>query len=99
MLGRPKNQAAPTATDVEHALAGRETKFPAYVVELVFLRVFERIGFAMEIGTRINHAGIQPKAVKRVRDVVMMLDVRAVAATAMPEPSHAGAERMSALCD
>ena len=49
MLRRPEDQATPAAADVEHPLAGRETKLAADVIELLLLRVVERVPFGAEV--------------------------------------------------
>ena len=51
MLRRPEDQATPAAADVEHPLAGRETKLAADVIELLLLRLVERVAFGAEVRT------------------------------------------------
>ena len=46
---------APSAPDVEEAVAGPEPQLPAHKIELRFLRIVEGVVVAVEIGARIHH--------------------------------------------
>ena len=80
VLRRPEHEPAPAAADVEEGFARREAQLAADVVELARLRVGERVGVAPEVGARVHHPRVEPQPVESVGDVVVMLDVRLVAA-------------------
>src|SRR5439155_10656103 len=67
VLRSPEDQAAPPAADVKQRLAGRQAELAADVVELVLLRVVERVALGAEIRARIDHPRVEPKPVERVR--------------------------------
>ena len=69
------------------------------MVELVLLRVVERVALGAEIRARIDHPRVEPKPVERVRHVVVVLNVRAVTPAAMPDSPNACAQRMAACRD
>ena len=78
-----KNQSAPAATDVQKLFARFEQQLAADVIELLCLRLSERIRFVPKIGARIDQILVEPETIERVRHVIMMLDVRAVTAAAV----------------
>ncbi len=85
VLGGVEDEPAPAAADVEEALAGREAQLAADVVELRDLRVVERLRFVLEVRARVHHALVEPHAVERVADVVVVRDVAAVGAALVQE--------------
>ena len=66
-----KNERAPTAANVEEALASTQTQFVAEIIEFSFLRRIEVIVRRLEVGTGIYHLPIQPEPIKIIRNVVM----------------------------
>jgi hypothetical protein len=76
--------AAPAAADVEEALARGEAQLAADVVELLRLRVVERVRVGAEVRARVDELGVEPEPVEGVRDVVVVAYVRAIAASLMP---------------
>jgi hypothetical protein len=73
-------EGAPSAADVEKALAGLEAQLRANVVELLQLRRLEAVAFLPEVSARVHHARVEPELVELVGHVVVMLDRLAIAA-------------------
>ena len=61
------------------------------MVELVLLRVVERVAVGAKIRARIDHPRVQPESVERIRYVIVMLYVRAVTPAAVPDAPNARA--------
>ena len=99
VLRRPEDQASPAAADVEERFARTKPELPADVVELSRLSVGERIALGGEVRARVNHPRIEPQPVERVRDIVVMRDVLAVAAVLVPERAPPRAQRLAAMGD
>src|SRR5436853_431975 len=73
-LGRPHDQAAPPAADVEEPLARLEPQLPAHEVELVLLRLVEVAVGAAVVGAGVDHAPVEEEGVELVRRVVVIRD-------------------------
>jgi len=86
MLGRPQDQSAPTAADVEEAFAGLQIEFAADVFEFLLLGEIERIIRSPEIGAGVDPIPVEPETVELVAHVVVMLDRLAVGGTGVPPP-------------
>jgi hypothetical protein len=82
-LRRAHRERTPPAADVEEFLSGLEHQLVADVVELLQLRLLERVLLGLEVRARINHARVEPELVELVGDVVVVLDRLAVVAPAM----------------
>jgi hypothetical protein len=81
MLGRVHHQRTPAASDVEEALARMQHQLAADVVQLLALRLVQRIGIVTEIRAGIHHALVQPEAVEVVGHVVVVADRTPVGGT------------------
>src|SRR5215471_4939685 len=80
LLRRPENQSPPTAADIEKLLTRLEHELATDVVELLGLCRVERIAIALEVGAGVHHPLVEPHAIERVGDIVVVLDVLGVAA-------------------
>jgi hypothetical protein len=72
---RVAHQPAPAAADIEQLLARREPQLPADHVELVVLRLLERVVPVGKVRAGILHLGIEKQLVELVPQVVMKLNV------------------------
>src|SRR5439155_237142 len=68
---------------VQEPLARLEQELVEDVIELLFLSELQGIGLAAEIGAGIHHVPVQPQRIKRVRDVVVVLNGVAIAFAAV----------------
>jgi hypothetical protein len=92
VLGRPDGEPSPSAADVEHGLAGLETKLAAHEIDLVLLRLLElAVGLAI-VRAGVEHEGIEKERVELVRDVIVVRDGLGVALFA--RASHHAASRI-----
>ncbi len=98
-FGRPEQQRSPAAADVEEPLAGSKPKLAADVVELGCLRIVQSGPIGRKIGARVDHPPIEPEPIERVRYVVVVADVGAVAAPLVPPDAPARRERGAAMRD
>src|SRR6185437_3313085 len=80
LLRRMHGQAAPTAANVEEALAGLNPQLAAYQVELLLLRLVERLLPALEIGAGVRQSFSQPKGKELGRLIVVIGDRGPIAA-------------------
>ena len=99
VLGGVEDEPAPAAADVEETLPGRQAELAADVVELRDLRVVERLRVVPEVRARVHHALVEPHAVERVADVVVVRDVGAVGAPLVQEGLDALAQPLAAVID
>ena len=90
MPRRVKNQAAPTATDIEQSIPGTKAQFPADMVELALLSRFQVIRRFTEIGAGIDHLFVQPQGIKIIGDVVVKADGLAIPLRGMPPAVESG---------
>ena len=81
VLGGVQRQRAPAAADVEQPLAGLQAELAADQIELVALRVGERVvrGVARPVGAGVRHPRVEHERVEVVGQVVVVGDRRAVA--------------------
>lgn len=89
----PARQGAPSAPDVEQAFAGPQTQLAADVIELVALRLIERVLGRLEIAARIHALLIEPQPVEGVGHVVVKRDCGAIGLTRMAMRKAAGDAR------
>src|SRR5438270_5026370 len=68
-------ETTPSATDVEHVLAGLDGEFGRDVPLLCELRFLEGLCIMLEIGTGILPIFIQEERIELVSNVVMMRDI------------------------
>ena len=97
-----EQERAPAAADVEEALARRESQLAADVVELLHLRCVESVGSGTEISARVDEIRVEPHGVERIGHVVVVTDVRAIAAALVspkPPASRQGFLAMRDLAD
>ena len=73
-LRRMAQERAPAAADVEEGLAGAQPQLAADEVELVPLRLLERVGPVAEIRAGIDHLRIEEELIEFVAGIVMKLD-------------------------
>src|SRR5688500_17817529 len=85
-LGRPDDERAPAAADVEEPLPGLQLKLAADMVELLLLRDFERVVGAAEVRARVHVPRIEPQAEELVAYVVVMPDRASVECARMADP-------------
>ena len=77
---RPHGEPAPPAADLEHVIGGRELQRPADAIDLLGLRLLERIGGRLEVAARIHQQlGVEEQAEELVAEVVVPVDVPAAA--------------------
>ena len=85
LLRRADDQPAPAAADVEQAVAGPQENLAQDVVELVALRLVQRLVVAFPVRARVQHVLVEEQPVERVGDVVVVLDLLLVAGAAVRE--------------
>src|SRR5690606_5814433 len=85
VLRRMAQERAPAAADVEEGLARTQPQLAADQVELVPLRLLERVGPVAEVRARIDHLAVEKQRVEGVADIVVKLnEVLVLAASAAP---------------
>ena len=91
VLGGVQGKRAPAAADVEEAHARREAELGADQVELVPLRVLERVRRVRraEVGRRVGHLRLEDQRVELVGQVVVVADRTAVAQLAVQTATDA----------
>src|SRR5688572_2183992 len=86
VLGRPHDERAPAAADVEEALAGLQLKLAADVIELLFLRRLERVLGAAKIAARVDAPCVEPQPEELIAYVVVMPNRFAVENARVADP-------------
>src|SRR5437868_6428899 len=61
VLGRERDKPAPTAAEVDEALAGPEAQLTAYVIELALLGLVNRFRLVGEIAAGVLHVAVEKK--------------------------------------
>ena len=92
------DQRAPATADVQQPMTGLDAQFAEDVVELLFLRSFQRIGVAAKIGAGVHHVAVEKQMVELVGDVVVVFDGLAITLRGMGDrpqqtPDAIGARR------
>ncbi|MCY1426919.1 hypothetical protein D9M71_427480 [compost metagenome] len=79
-------QPTPATAYVEQVVASVQAQFAAQVIELVLLRLIERVVRLTEVGARVGHVLIQPQLVERVGNVVVVGNSFSIGALVMGKP-------------
>ena len=72
VLRRVDCHGAPPTTNVEEPHAGLKAELACDEVDLVLLRLLQRVVRRLEDGARVGHRGAQDQLVEAVRDVVVV---------------------------
>ncbi|MNN26946.1 hypothetical protein D3C81_1404670 [compost metagenome] len=79
-------KAPPTTANVQQVVAGIQAQLATQVVELVLLRLIERVIRLAKVSARIGHVLIQPQPVERVGNIIVVGDGFGVSAFVMGKP-------------
>ena len=74
LAGGEAGQSAPTAADIQQAVAGLEPQLAADQAQLGLLRLVDSLFAGLEIGTGIDHVAVQPELVEVVGQVIVVGD-------------------------
>ncbi|MNE25139.1 hypothetical protein D3C80_1184600 [compost metagenome] len=76
----------PTTANVQQVVAGIQAQLATQVVELVLLRLIERVIRLAKVSARIGHVLVQPQPVERVGNIIVVGDGFGVSALVMGKP-------------
>src|SRR6185295_3267318 len=83
--------------DVEEALAWIEPQLAADVLQLARLGVVESRVLGREVRAAVDELPVEPEPVERIGDVVVVADIRAVAAELVPPDAPARHQRIASV--